>query len=298
MKTSSKFRIFCNNLAIDYQNKRAKRLKFITKRLNKDFWNHDSDNNHSFYVGSHGRHTAIKGPSDIDIVFYLPSRTYSRYNSYSGNGQSALLQDIKKSLQKTHLWKTSIKGDGQVIVANFSDNMKFEIVPAFLLPDGQYVYPDSNSGGRWKDMNPKAEIQEFLNVNKDIANGNLILLCRMIRAWKSKRSVPIQGVLIDTLAYNFFKKRKYKGKDYSCYPQMLCSFFKYLASQRTEQSYWLTPGSRQRIPRKGKFEYKAKQAYNLVLQATKQEKKLKNHLANKTWRKVFGQQFPVGRTSN
>ena len=50
----------------------ASRYKRITKQLNKDFWNTESETSHSLYVGSYGRDTDIH-VSDIDFVFELPS---------------------------------------------------------------------------------------------------------------------------------------------------------------------------------------------------------------------------------
>ena len=77
------------------------RYHTITKRINEEYWNSSSDTLHSMYSGSYGRGTAIFS-SDIDIIVELPWSLYSRYDSYIGNGQSALLQDVKKSLQKTY----------------------------------------------------------------------------------------------------------------------------------------------------------------------------------------------------
>lgn len=291
MKTSSKFRKFCQNIAFNNQNSRSKRLKSITQRLNRDFWEHESKSNHSFYVGSHGRHTAVKGSSDIDIVFELPKRLYSRYDSYSGNGQSQLLQVMKKSL-KTNLWKTYMKGDGQVVVVKFSDGMRFEIVPAFPENNEQYLYPDSNDGGQWKSMNPKAEIQTFLTFDKEESSGTLKDLCRMTRAWRDTQGIKMQGALIDILGYNFLNQRSCRNIGYESYDRMVSSFFNFIARQNKKQEYWLTPGSRQRIYRKSKFESKAKQCKSLIDKAINQEKKPNNKAANTTWRKVFGVQFP------
>src|SRR5215218_7325300 len=76
------------------------RYKRITRQLNIDFWNTTSDTAHSLYVGSYGRDTAARGVSDLDIGFILPSTLYMQYSSYSTNGQSALLQAVRRSIQK------------------------------------------------------------------------------------------------------------------------------------------------------------------------------------------------------
>ncbi len=291
MSTYSRFKKFCEEkLAINNRGVIAQRRKAITKRLNKEFWQSESETKHSFYVGSFGRDTAI-GCSDIDMIITLPLQIYSQYDSYHKNGQSALLQAVKNSLRTT-LWKTYLKGDGQVVVVRFSDGMRFEVVPAFLTENGQYCYPDSNSKGKWKYTNPKAEIQAISIVNNN-CSGNLKALCRMIRSWKQKWRVPISGLLIDTLAYNFIGKWKYRKDSYSHYDQMIRDFLLYLSKQKPKQEYWLAPGSKDRVWRKGSFEPKAKKCYTLVEEAISLGVSEKKHLANKKWRQVFGNRFPT-----
>ena len=103
------------------------------------------------------------------------------------------MQDIKKVLQKTY--STSyLKGDGQVVCIDFSDNISFEIVPGFLEDDGSYTYPDTNNGGSWKITDPKSEI-DAINERNAESNKNLKRLCRMARAWKKKCNVSMSGIL-------------------------------------------------------------------------------------------------------
>ena len=138
----------------------------------------------------------------------LPYSIYEQYNNYSGNGQSALLQAVKTSIEKTYS-KTSIRGDGQVILVPFTDGITFEVVPAFNNKDDSYTYPNANNGGRWQTTNPKPEISAIRTRNSN-CNGNLVSLCRMMRAWKRKWDVPIGGLLVDTLAYQFIEDWQYK----------------------------------------------------------------------------------------
>ena len=130
------------------------RYKRITKQLNKDFWNSDSDTLHSLYVGSYGRGTEIH-TSDIDVIMQLPYSIYTQYNNHLGNGQSALLQVVKTSIEKTYN-PTYMKADGQVIKLDFTDGINFEIVPVFLNNAGSFMYPDTNFGGSWKITDPKS----------------------------------------------------------------------------------------------------------------------------------------------
>ncbi|WP_431203264.1 SMODS domain-containing nucleotidyltransferase [Bradyrhizobium betae] len=132
------------------------RYKRITRQLNTDFWNTNSETAHSLYVGSYGRDTAARGLSDLDIGFILPNAVYHQYNAHQGNGQSALLQSVKRSIQKTYRTSESF-GDGQVVVISFEDNLTFEVLPAFENQNSDsWTYPNANNGGSWKVCNPRA----------------------------------------------------------------------------------------------------------------------------------------------
>jgi hypothetical protein len=135
------FSTFCSTLQVQSTDTISTRYKAITQRLNTDFWDTTSDSAHSLYVGSYGRNTAIEGFSDLDMIMELPNAVYHQYNNHAGNGQSALLQAVKTSIEKTYS-KTSIRADGQVILVPFNDGIIFEVVPGFLNKDKtSYTYP-------------------------------------------------------------------------------------------------------------------------------------------------------------
>jgi hypothetical protein len=215
MSVSDQFSGFCSNLTILNRETISLRYKAITKRLNLDFWGWDSDSLHSLYSGSHGRGTAIRGKSDLDMVFWLCPDDFSRFDTYAGNGQSALLQAARNSICNTYP-STDVSGDGQVVVVRFSDGTQFDVVPAFEKSDESFLFPDSNDGGKWKKCDPRPEIAAIQKVD-DKTNGNLKWLCRMARAWKQQMDVPIKGLLIDTLAHNFIQDWGYKDKSFLYY---------------------------------------------------------------------------------
>lgn len=291
MSISDKFSAFCSNLRMSNNTVSNVRTRYhsITKRLNKDFRNIDNDYLNSLYVGSYGRGTAIH-VSDIDMLYILPWEYYSKYNSYVSNGQSALLQAVKESIQQTYP-VTYMSGDGQVVKVWFSDGVEFEVVPCFEYSDGSgFCYPDTHDGGCWKTTNPKPEINT-INTWNNITNKNLRRLCRMIRAWKDNCNVSMGGLLIDTFAYRFLKDWEHYDKSYFYYDWMTRDFFKYLSEQNDEQSYWIAVGSGQFIYPKGKFTAKAKTAYNNALIAIEKEDKGYSYTANDYWRAIYGTNF-------
>lgn len=292
MSISEKFSTFCSALRMsgDVVSNVSYRAKQITKRVNSDLRGLDSDTSYSLFVGSYGRGTDIF-VSDIDMIIQLPYELYQKYSGYQTNGQSALLQAVRDSIKKTYS-TTHIGGDGQVVKLNFTDGICYEIVPAFINKDGEsFTYPDTNDGGKWKVTNPKAEIKEINSANNHW-NKNLKRLCRMARAWKDKWDVPIGGLLIDTLAYNFLKQWEHKDKSFTYYDWMTRDFFAYLKDQDPDKNYWLALGSSQYVWRKGKFEYKALRCYNIAVEALNYERDNMSASANLKWREIYGTKFP------
>ena len=268
----------------------SSRYHQITKRINTDYWSTTSDTAHSLYVGSYGRGTETR-TSDIDMIVQLPYATYDKFNNYNGNGQSALLQEVKTALQRTYS-TSHLRGDGQVVVISFQDGITFEIVPAFVNKDGSYTYPDTHDGGSWKTTDPKKEI-EAVNARNQNTNKNLKRLCRMARAWKEKHSVPMSGILIDTLSYNFIATWEYRDKSYMYYDYMSRDFFQYLKNINTTQSYWLAPGSKGYVWKSGNFQTKASTAYNNTVKAINYNTNKQEYSAKQTWRDIYGTKFPL-----
>ena len=286
------FNVFCKNIQVQDDGPISSRYRTITRRLNTDFWDTNSETAHSLYVGSYGRNTAIQGFSDLDMIFRLPYSVYQRYNNYSGNGQSALLQAVRQSIGKTYS-TSQVGADGQVVEISFTDGITFEVVPAFDNTDGSFTFPDANSGGTWRTTNPKPEIEAIRSRNSD-CNGNLVHLCRMMRAWKSKWDVPIGGLLIDTLAYQFIDNWEFKDKSYFYYDYMCRDFFAFMAEQDKDQTYWRAPDSGQYVYGKGPFQWKAARCHNISLEAIAHEtaSPKQEWSAKQKWREIFGTSFP------
>lgn len=219
----------------DQRSKVSSRYKRITKAVNSEFWNSSSENTHSFYVGSYGRGTAIK-TSDIDLLVELPKDEYERYDSQRGNGQSRLLQALKTAILSTYP-NSNVHADGQVVVIDFSDGIKFEVLPAFQhtdiwgIWDGTYDYPDTNMGGKWLTTNPKVE-QEAMKNRNDETNGLLFDTCKHLREIRDTHfsSYHLPGIVIDSFVFQHiggwhWLKEKEKPTDTpeGTYEKQLCN---------------------------------------------------------------------------
>lgn len=293
MSVSDNFRAFRANYLIPTAtvSSISSRYKRLTKQLNKDFWNTESETAHSLYVGSYGRDTAANGVSDLDVAFTLPYSVYEKYNAYQSNGQSALLQAVRTSIERTYA-NSYVGGDGQVVALNFTDGIRFEILPVFLNKDGKsFTFADSNGGGSWRTCNPRAEM-EFFATRDTFANGNLKAISRMARIWRDYHEVPLSGMLIDTLAYQFIANWPYRDKSYLFHDWLVRDFLLYLSQIDSGQLYWRAPGSESYVWKKGNFQGKAAALHAVAESAIEHESKGRPATARNKWREIFGPTYP------
>lgn len=287
MNTSEKFTEFLSNIKIpaDKASTISSRYERITKTLNQEFRNTDSKTANSLQVGSYGRWSGIKGISDLDMLYTMPASKWDTYNKK--DGQSQLLQDTRKALEKTFP-SSDVKVDRCVVTVKFSDS-HIDVQPVFEVEDQDYRYADTYNGGSWKITKPRKEMDAMVDA-EDNKNKNLRRLCKMARSWKSKHGVVMKGLLIDTLAYNFLNSTDiYDTKSFWYYDEMSKDFFKYLYDQPKDQKEYGALGSRQRVRVLKSFKRKAKKAYDLCCEAIETDSNKEQH--NK-WRDIYGKDFP------
>lgn len=283
MSIAEKFKQFLTNIKVKNDAQIELRYGEITSALNKEFRDSESKTANTLQVGSYGRWTAIKGVSDLDMLYIVPS---SQWDKYKDGGQSALLEKTKAAI-KARYSRTDIYVDRLVVRVLYKD-FHVEVQPVFELTDRSFKYPDTYNGGSWKITKPREEISAMTEFVSE-KNKNLRRLCKMARAWKNKHGVGMGGLLIDTLAHNFLRDTKdYDDKSYLYYDWMSRDFFKYL-SELPRQDYYAALGSAQRVRAKSIFQKPAKKAYDLALKAIEAAGK-ENESAK--WQKIYGKDFP------
>lgn len=248
------------------------RYHVITKAINKTFWNSEDDTKHSMYVGSYGRSTAIK-TGDIDILVELPRSMYKTFRMNKGNVQSQFLQVVRKAIIQSYP-HSKIRADGQVIKINFSDGMRFEILPAFskndLLTTIGFDYADSNMGGNWKSTNPKAEQKATSEKNKS-SNGLYNATCRHMRYIRDTyfSSYHLAGIVIDSFVYTAMENWQYVSNDNGSshsspgdYEQKLLDYLNENAFENNLILY--SPGSNQFVDTNDSFECLKKVLYKML----------------------------------
>lgn len=242
----------------------------------------------SLLVGSYGKSTAIAPPSDIDILFKMPSAKFTDYHGKPYNGQSRLLQDVRNVLRAAYP-KTDIRADGQVVMVPFV-TFNVEVLPVFETNTaGLYLYPDTNQGGSWRLTNPEAEMKHLSEANSR-AKGNAIRLIKMIKAWKQCCSVKIKSMVIELHAVYFLKNWEYYDKSSTWFDWMIRDFFADLL--KYVNGTCGVPGLDEKISYGDAWEAKARTALTNATKACEYEVSETNYrLATDEWKKIFGDRF-------
>lgn len=284
ISTADDFQTLLSNIAIDNATTISTRYGEVTRALNLQFRETESRTANSLQVGSYGRRTAIKGISDLDMLYIMPRNCWTEYRD---GGQARLLRKTADAISARYP-DTEIYPDTLVVVVQYA-NFKVEVQPVFEDDDGNFTYPYTKSGGSWRLTKPRGELTAMVDVD-GAKNGNLRRLAKMARAWKNKHGVPMGGLLIDTLAHNFLNSTTiYDSSGSSSYGRLARDFLAYLAEQPKQDRY-AALGSGQHVRVHKAFQGKAKKGLELADKALAAGEEAK---ANNRWRKVFGRGYPA-----
>ncbi len=289
--TAEIFSSLLNNLKVGPRHEVIRdRRNTIAKVLNKEFYEAEDSTAHQMMIGSYGRHTAINGVSDLDMVFILPTKIQGDYQDEQG--PKRILTRVKDALV-THYSRSNIRVDQCVVRVSFTDGSAFEVQPVFEVEDRRFSYPDRVQQ-RWRIVDPRSEIKAARECN-EATSGKMRALARMTRAWKNTCGVPMGGLLIDTLVHRFFNTTTdYDNIGVGAYDNMVRDFFEFLADQE-DQDFYKALGSGQHVAVHGRFQPRARTAYNRCVEAIEKEGRAS---ANQTWRKVFGKKVPLATSAD
>lgn len=261
----------------------------VRQSLQRAYWGGSTDNPPGFVVGSWGKLTAIRPPSDVDVFMPLPVDVYNRFNGYQGNVQSALLQEVKGHLATTYP-QTTLRGDGQVVVVAFN-TLTIEVVPVFNYDSlGRWVMPDTNSGGRWKTVSPFAEAELLGNTDR-VANNNTRPFIQIMKSWRDHCSVPIKSFFLEILVSEFLIGYAYRTQSFFYYDWFVRDFLRYLLGRKNGSI--VAPNSGEVVPLGEAWVAKAETAYRIAVEACDNEYHDYTALAGTEWQKIFGGRIPV-----
>lgn len=186
---SQGFEILRNNLRItDLQEETvSKRQKNLRANVEAEMEVVDT-----FLTGSYERQTMITplSKSDVDI-FFVMSPSY-----FHENGQGALLDKVKRVLEKTYPTTSKISRNGQAVTIAFSD-FSVDVVPGFSLDTGGYVIADSIRN-EWITTDPKKHVDLWKKSNVDQRNL-LSPVAKMMKAWNRVHSRTLRSFHLEMM---------------------------------------------------------------------------------------------------
>ena len=262
----------------------------VRRCLNKHYYALDSGTANSFVVGSYGKNTEIRPPSDVDVLFELPAEVRSRYQNRTGNVHSRLLQEVKNVLLGGFP-TTAMSGDGQIVSVPFT-TYAVEVLPAFRTSDNMYVHADANGCGTWRTTHPRQETADLTASNRT-TGGKTIHLVKLAKAWRAARGVKIKSFVLELAAVKFLAQWPHNLQStdrqptgYGFYDWMMRDFFQWLQRQ-TNQSWWI-PGVYDLVHTGDVWEPQARFTASAAERACAHYSAERPVSATTEWRNIFG----------
>jgi len=278
MSIQTQFEQFYENIKLTPPQREDAKRKYngVCKKLH-DYYYPDIEytGNTKLLIGSYGKHTNIRPPRDVDVLFIMPDDKFKQYDDNESNGQSQLLQDIKNILSEKYTTTDKIKGWGKVVLIQFSDGThNVELLPAWERDDEKFVIPNSEKGGFWEIWDPKSEIKK-INDSDNETEGKTRPLIRMIKKWSENCSVKLGSFQIENKVLDFLMEYEHENKEYSI---LVRDFFNYFQGNADEET-----------------EGHLKTAYNRARKACDFESSGEIDKATEEWKKIFSDDFPTAK---
>jgi len=282
------FTTFLSNLELTQSQRddAMTKVNSVGRCLHAKYYQGAYDSANVVVVGSYGKGTAVRPPSDIDILYLLPVSEYHRINQVFGNGQSQLLQEVKRALADTFP-RTDLSADGQVVKAPFA-SFAVEVVPAFRCDGGTYLTCHTAGGGSWRSSNPIAEYRAIADLDA-IYGDKATHLIKMLKAWKRTCNVPLKSIAVEIAACSFVRQWPHNQQSIFWYDWMVRDFFAFLWQYRNGTAQ--IPGIQETISLGEQWVSRCESAYSRAVKACEYEHQDFGVLAEDEWKKIFGDQF-------
>lgn len=246
----------------------------VAKALHEEFYTSEYNGSTKLLIGSYGKHTNIRPPGDIDLLFKIPIDVYEQYVDYKGNGASALLQKVRNILADEYSTSEQPKAWGKVVLVTFGEGRHdVELLPAYGVGDGVYQIPNSENGGGFESFDVGADLAVVSDSNS-LTGGLTRKLIRVIKCWRQRHdALHVKSFEIEAYVASYLESHSYNDVSWS---ELVSSFFEWLYIQPSlssdDRSYVATA--------------KQRAANALEHLSSGQESK-----AQEEWVKVFGMTF-------
>lgn len=282
------FTTFLSNLELtkSQRDDAMTKVESVARCLHAKYYQGSYDSGNVVVVGSYGKGTATRPPSDVDMLYLLPVSEYYRINQVFGNGQSQLLQEVKRALADTFP-RTDLSADGQVVKAPFV-SFAVEVVPAFRCDDGTFITCHTADGGSWRSSNPHAEYRAIADLDS-VCENKATYLTKMLKAWKRICNVPLKSIVLEIAACSFVRQWPHNQQSIFWYDWMVRDFFAFLLQHKNGTAQ--IPGLQETLSLGDQWVSRCESAYSRAVKACEYEHDDFGILAEDEWKKIFGDQF-------
>ena len=275
------FKKFSSNIRLTDNQEQDAEIKYkgVCKKLHDFYYDTQYDGKTKLLFGSYKTKTNVRplvSDQDVDVLFKITTETFEKFDKHKNNGQSALLQEIRRILDEKYSTTDKISGWGKVVLIKFSDgHHNIEVLPAFEKANGTFFIPNSENGGYWEVFDPRSQINLFQTQNQT-SNGLTAEITRIIKTWvKNTTSLNYKSFQVISDIISFLSTDFTKGANYDQYHVVLKNFFDYL-KRNCDNS----------------IKSHVDTAYSRVVNAISYMDDKKPKEASEEWIKIFGDQFP------
>jgi len=195
----------------------------VAKILHSEFYDTEYDGSTKLLIGSYGKHTNIRPPGDVDLIFKIPEEVYLQYET----SPSDLLQKIRKRLNEAYSTTEEIHAWGKVVLVKFPDGKhNIELLPAFDI-EGVFMIPNTEGEGSWESFDVRTEMKSVQDSNTKTA-GVTHKLIKFIKRWsKYTTTVAIKSYRIEELSITFLDQYDLSNMQWS---GLVKDFFTWLSN--------------------------------------------------------------------
>lgn len=169
------------------------------------------------------------------------------------------------------------------------ETFNIEVAPTFLRRGGGFFICDTNQGGRYKYVDPHAELVELDSSDRHF-NGNARKLTRILKQWQRHNNVPLKSFQLEALMKDFLTSNSYASRDEFWFDWLVRDAFAHMINHAN--GWFRMPLTEGLILLGGAWLNQARNAYSHALDACELEKNNFEVLAGEEWQKIFGKMIP------
>lgn len=284
------FKTFLENIVLTERQEEDARIKYsgVCETLHNVYYPDTTYNGSTkLLFGSYGKHTHIRPPRDVDVLFRIPPEEFERIDGLSGNKQSQLLQEVRAVLQASYTTTEAIRAFGKVVVVQFAEGTHtVELLPAWQLSDGRFRIPNTENGGSWEVYDPVSEIRNISDSNTK--TGKTLDVIRICKKWTEFCSVPLKSFVVEILVVQFLASLDEASIGRS-YANLVHDWLLFLTGH---SGMSIASPSGAVISLGDEWKSRAESASARAAKALEFEGQGKLEEASNEWKKLFGDDFP------